>query len=290
VDFLTFIQTQKRILLDGAMGTLQEKRGLKPGGQNNLTNPRVVLEIHREYAQCGCDALITDTLTMNRIYIETHHVDVGVLEVNRAGAELARQAADNHQYVLGDISSTGQLLEPYGTYEESEFYQAFKEQAEILAEAGVDGFIIETMFDLREALCALRACKDNFLLPVIVSMAFATEEKGGRTIMGNSAEECARRITGIGADGIGANCGSLDPFQMGVVVSVLQSATSLPILAQPNAGKPQLADNVTLYEMDPTTFAAGIADCFRAGARLVGGCCGTSPDHIRAVASLLDEK
>lgn len=290
MDFLTFIQTQKRILLDGAMGTQQDNRGLNPSGQNNLTNPEVVLEIHREYAQCGCHALITNTLTMNRIYIETHHIDVGVREVNRAGAELARQAAGDDQYVLGDIGSTGQLLEPYGIYKESEFYNAFKEQAEILAEAGVDGFIIETMFDLREALCALRACRDNFSLPVIASMAFVTEAKGGRTIMGNSAEECARRITDGGADVVGANCGDLDPFQMGVVVSLLQSATSLPILAQPNAGKPELVDNVTAYEMDPTDFAAGIAECLRAGARLVGGCCGTSPEHIRAVASVLDEK
>jgi 5-methyltetrahydrofolate--homocysteine methyltransferase len=290
VDFLSFIQTHRRILLDGAMGTQFDNRGLKPGGENNIANPEVVLEIHREYAQCGCHALITNTLTMNRIYIETHHVDVGVLEVNRAGVELARQAADDHQYVLGDISSTGQLLEPYGTYEESEFYEAFKEQAEILAEAGVDGLIVETMFDLREALCALRACKDNFPLPVLVSMAFATEEKGGRTIMGNSAEECARRITDSGADVVGANCGDLDPFQMGVVVSLLQSATSLPIVAQPNAGKPELIDNVTVYEMESTTFAAGIAKCLRAGARLVGGCCGTSPEHIRAVGCVLDEK
>lgn len=289
MDFLTFIQTQKRILLDGAMGTQQDYRGLNPGGQNNLTNPEVVLEIHREYAQCGCHALITNTLTMNRIYIETHHIDVGVREVNRAGVELARQAAGDDQYVLGDISSTGQLLEPYGTYKESEFYNAFKEQAEILAGAGVDGFIIETMFDLRETLCALRACRDNFSLPVLASMAFMTEAKGGRTIMGNSAEECARMITDGGADVVGANCGDLDPFQLGAVVSLLRSATSLPILVQPNAGKPKLVDNVTVYEMDPRAFAAGIAECLRAGAGLVGGCCGTSPEHIRAVASLFDE-
>lgn len=289
MDLLAFIQTQKRILLDGAMGTQLSNRGMKPGGQSNLTNPEVVLEIHRAYALCGCHALITNTLTMNRIYIETHHVDVGVLQVNRTGVELARQAADNHQYVLGDISSTGQLLEPYGNYNESEFYDAFKEQAEMLAEAGVDGFIIETMFDLREALCALRACRDNFSLPVIVSMAFATEAKGGRTIMGNSAEECARRITDSGADVIGANCGDLDPFQTGVVVSLLRSVTSLPILAQPNAGRPELVDNVTLYGMDPTRFAAGIVKCLQAGARLVGGCCGTSPEHIRAVARVFNE-
>jgi len=227
---------------------------------------------------------------MNRIYIETHSVGVPVRDVNRAGAELARQAANNGQYVLGDISSTGQLLEPYGTYKESQFYDAFKEQAEILGEAGVDGFVIETMFDLREALCALRACKDNFSLPAIASIAFATEAKGGRTIMGNSAEDCAKSLADAGADVIGANCGDIDPAQMAVVVSLLKSATTLPILAQPNAGKPKLVDDKTVFEMTPAPFAAGIAECLRAGARLVGGCCGTTPEHIRAVAGVLGEK
>ena len=290
MNFSNFIQTHKAVLLDGAMGTQLDKCGLMSRGQTNLTNPEAVLKIHREYAQCGCHALITNTLTMNRIYIETHHVGVGVREVNRAGAELARQAAGENQYVLGDISSTGQLLEPYGTYKESEFYDAFKEQAEILVEAGVDGFIIETIFDLREALCALRACKNNFSLPVIVSMAFATETKGGRTIMGNSAEECARKLTDAGADVIGTNCGDLNPSQMALVVSLLGSATSLPILAQPNAGKPKLVDNLTVFDMAPTAFAAGIVKCLQAGARLVGGCCGTSPEHIRAVAKVLNEE
>ncbi len=290
MDLLNFMQTQKGILLDGAMGTELGRRGLMGAGQNNLVAPEAVLEIHREYARCGCHALITNTLTMNRIFIKTHDIGVDVREVNRAGAELARQAAGDHQYVLGDISSTGQLLEPYGTYKESEFYDAFREQAEVLAEAGVDGFIIETMFDLREALCALRACKDNFSLPVIVSMAFTTEAKGGRTIMGNSSEECAKALTDAGADIVGANCGDLDPAQMAIVVSLLRSATSLPILAQSNAGKPKLVDGATVFDMTPADFAAGIAKCLRAGARLVGGCCGTTPEHIRAVASLLDEK
>jgi 5-methyltetrahydrofolate--homocysteine methyltransferase len=259
-------------------------------GSNNLDAPQAVLEIHREYAKCGCHALTTNTLTMNRIYIETHNVGVEVRDVNCAGAKLARQAADSNQYVLGDISSTGQLLEPYGTYKESQFYDTFKEQADILAESGVDGFIIETMFDLREAICALRACKDNFQLPAIVSMAFATEEKGGRTIMGNSAEDCAKQLTQAGADTVGANCGSIDPAQMAVVVSLLNSATSLPILAQPNAGKPKLIDDKTVFGMAPAAFAAGIGECLYAGARLVGGCCGTTPEHIRAVADVLDKK
>lgn len=289
-DFLTFLHKQKTIVLDGAMGTELDKRGLMSRGRNNLDAPEAVLQIHQEYARSGCHALTTNTLTMNRIYIETHNVGVCVREVNRAGVELARQAAGSSLYVLGDISSTGQLLEPYGTYKESQFYDAFKEQAEILAQSGVDGFIIETMFDLREALCALRACKDNFSLPTIVSIAFATETRGARTIMGNSAEQCAKELTQAGADVIGANCGDLDPAQMAVVVSMFRSATTLPILAQPNAGRPKLLGEQTVFEMDPELFASGIGKCLQAGARLVGGCCGTTPQHIRAVAAMLDRE
>jgi 5-methyltetrahydrofolate--homocysteine methyltransferase len=290
MDLSEALKTKDIFLLDGAIGTELDKRGLMGRAGNNLDNPEVVLEIQREYAQCGCDAITTNTLTMNRIYIETHNIGVSVRDVNRAGAEIARQAVGKRQYVLGNMSSTGQLLEPYGTYKESQFYDAFKEQAEILAESGVDGFIIETMFDLREAMCALRACKDNFSLPVIVSIAFATETKGGRTMMGNSAEQCAKSLTGAGADVIGANCGDIDPAQMAVVVSLLKSATSLPVLAQPNAGKPKLVGNETVFDMEPEAFAQGITECLRAGASIVGGCCGTTPEHIRAVAGLLGKE
>ena len=283
------LRSENAILLDGAMGTQLGKRSSMVPGRGNLDAPEVVLEIHREYVQCGCHALTTNTLTMNRIYIETHNVGVSVRDVNKAGAELARQAAGSDQYVLGDMSSTGQLLEPYGTYKESQFCDAFNEQADILTEAGVDGFIIETMFDLREAMCALRACK-NYSLTAIVSIAFATEEKGGRTMMGDSAEQCAKSLTDAGADVVGANCGDLDPAQMAVVVSQLRSATTLPVLAQPNAGKPKLVGNETVFEMAPEPFAAGIAECLGAGARLVGGCCGTTPDHIRAVAEMLEQE
>jgi 5-methyltetrahydrofolate--homocysteine methyltransferase len=230
---------------DGAIGTELDKHGLMGRAGNNLDNPEVVLEIQREYARCGCHALTTNTLTMNRIYIETHNIDMSVRDVNRAGVELAKQAVNSRQFVLGDISSTGQLLEPYGNYKEQQFYDAFKEQAEILAEAGVDGFIIETMFDLREVLCALRACKDNFSLVVVASIAFATEEKGGRTMMGNSAEDCAKSLTDAGVDVVGANCGELSPSQMAVIVSMLKSATTVPILVQPNAGKPKLINDKT---------------------------------------------
>ena len=275
-------------MLDGAIGTELDKRGLMGRASNNLDAPEIVLQIQQEYARCGCDALTTNTLTMNRIFIETHNVNVSVKDVNKAGVELARQAADAGKYVLGDISSTGQMLEPYGTYKEQQFYDTYKEQAEILAEAGVDGFIIETVFDLREALCALKACKNNFELPAIVSIAFTTETKGARTIMGNTASECAKQLTDAGADVIGTNCGDLDPAQMAVVASLLKKETKIPILAQPNAGKPKLVGEKTIFNMEPELFAAGINKCLQAGACLIGGCCGTTTAHIRAVADLLN--
>jgi len=268
------------------MGTQLDKRGLMGRGRVNLDAPEAVLGIHREYADAGSYALTTNTLTMNRIFIETHDVGVSVREVNEAGVRLAKEAAGDKLFVLGDMCSTGQLLEPYGEYTEDQFYSTFKEQAEILAEGGVDAFIIETMFDLREALVALKACKDVGALPVIVSMAFATEANGGRTMMGNSAEECAKRLAESGADVVGANCGDLDPVQIASVVSVMHSATSLPILAQPNAGKPQLVGDRTVFDMAPEEFAAGVDQCIRAGACLVGGCCGTSPEHIRELGKI----
>ncbi len=142
---------------------------------------------------------------------------------------------------------------------------------------------------MREALCALRACKENFGLPVIACIAFQTDSKGGRTIMGDTAEQCARQLADAGADVIGANCGNLDPVQMSRVVALLKAATDRPIAAQPNAGRPRLVEDRTVFDMGPAPFAAGIAECIRAGARFVGGCCGTTPEHIRAVRRRVEE-
>ncbi len=287
MGFLSLLKTKSVILLDGAMGTELDKKGLMGRGRANLESPEAVLEIHQTYSQCGCDALTTNTLTMNRIYIETHNVDVSVEEVNRAGVQLADRATGCSQYVLGNMSATGQLLQPYGTYTETQFCGAFREQAGILADAGVDGFLIETMYDLREAVIALHACKEVSSLPAVVSIAFQTEDKGGRTMMGDTAEQCARQLTEAGADIVGANCGDLDPTQTAVVVGLFKDATDLPILVQPNAGRPRLVGEETVFDMAPGPFAEGIAECIRAGARIVGGCCGTSPAHIRAVAEMI---
>ena len=282
-----FIMSKDVILLDGAMGTRLDDFGLEMGGHNNITHPQIVQDIHKEYADCGCDILITNTLSMNRIYIETHQLDISVRDVNLTGAKLAKSAAGNHQYVLGDIGSTGKLLEPYGDLAKEGALNAFQEQAALLAEGGVDGFIIETMIDLREALCALQACKAVSALPIIASMSFANSQNGGHTVMGNSTQECAEALSEPGVIAIGANCGDLDPSQMASIIELLGKETSLPILCMPNAGIPKLVDDQTVFDMSPQSFTAGISECINAGVRLVGGCCGTSPEHIRALKSLV---
>ena len=290
MGLLDLIASQRTVVfLDGAMGTQLGQAGLEMGGQNNVSHPEAVLNVHRQYAGCGIDLLITNTLTMNRVNIESHKVAVDVREVNLAGATLAREAARNRQYVLGDISSTGKMLKPYGPLAEEDASAAFSEQSAVLAEGGVDGFIVETMFDLREALCAVRAIREVSDLPVIATMAFNTAENGGRTVMGNTAEECAQALSEEGACAVGANCGSLDPLEVAQVVTLMKAATSVPIVAQPNAGKGRLVDKRLVYDMRPAEFAAGIEECVRAGARLVGGCCGTSPAHIAAMVESMSE-
>lgn len=287
MDLLSFIKENKAVVLDGAMGTQLDKRGLMSRGRVNLDSPEAVMDVHREYIAAGSQAIITNTLTMNRIYIETHDVGVSLEEVNRAGVRIAREAAGDKVFVLGNMCSTGQMLEPYGDYTEQQFLDNFREQAQVLAAGGVDAFIIETMFDLAETVCAVRACKEVASIPVIVGMAFSTDANGGRTMMGNSAEDCARQLADAGADVVGANCGEIGPLEMASLAAIMRSAVSIPIMVEPNAGKPNLVDGKTVFDMGPDDFAAGVIECQKAGASLLGGCCGTSPAHIRALAALL---
>jgi 5-methyltetrahydrofolate--homocysteine methyltransferase len=280
---------RKTIFLDGAMGTQLGAAGLEMGGPTNLTHPEAVLDVHKRYSECGVDLLITNTLTMNRVNVESHNVGVDVRDVNLAGARLAKAAAHDGQYVLGDMSSTGKMLKPYGPLSEDDAYAAFREQAAILAEGGVDGLIIETMFDLREALCALRAAQEAGDLPIVASIAFNTVSNGGRTVMGDTASDCAQALAEAGACAVGANCGSLDPLELAEIVSMMRVATSLPIVAQPNAGRGRLVDKRLVFDMSPAHFAAGVEECARAGARIVGGCCGTSPAHIAAMVELVSQ-
>jgi len=287
MNLAEFIASQTPILLDGAMGTQLDAAGLEMGGQNCIHHPDAVLAVHESYVRAGSDLLITNTLTMNRISIETHKIGVDVRDVNRAGAKLAKATIRPGQYVLGDMSSTGQLLEPYGDYSEESFYQTFKEQAEVLLAGGVDGFIVETVMDLREALCAVQACRAVSDLPVLVTLSFQTVDKGGRTLMGNTASEAARSLAEAGATAVGTNCGELDPHETAMIIGMMREDVDIPLIAQPNAGKPRLVGSETVFDMTPEQFAAGISECMAAGARIIGGCCGTSPKHLEALARMI---
>lgn len=274
---------RRPIFLDGAMGTQLGEAGLSMGGQTNVTHPEAVQAVHQRYVESGADFLITNTLTMNRVNIEAHNIGVDVREVNLTGARLAKAAAGGDRYVLGDMSSTGKMLKPYGPLSEDEAYAAYAEQAAILAEGGVDGLIVETMIDLREAVCAVRAALEAAGLPVFATMAFNKVGNGGRTIMGNTAHDCAQALVEAGACVVGANCGSLAPLEVAEIVAMMREVTALPLVAQPNAGRPRVVDGVTSFDMSPADFVIGIRECHAAGARLLGGCCGTSPAHIQAM-------
>lgn len=287
MDFGKLIKTKKVVIFDGGMGTQLVLRGAPPGGASNLAAPETVMEVQRAYVDAGADAIITNTFCMNRPYVEKQGVGGDVAAINRAGAELARKAAGENVAVLGDIGPTGLMLEPVGNSTVEEMYEAFAEQARALAGGGVDAFIVETMMDVREAACAVRACRDNFSLPVVASMTYATVKDGGRTTMGNRAADCAAELRKAGADVVGINCGDLDPAEVAVVVESYRSAAELPVLVQPNAGKPRLNEQgETVYDMAPADFADWVAKCLDAGATLAGGCCGTTPEHIRAVAKM----
>ncbi len=289
MTFAELLNKKKVVMFDGGMGSLLARRGCDTSGLSNLHTPEAVIEIHKEYGNAGADVLITNTFTMNRISLESKGLDIDVEEVNLAGVKLARQAAEQGQLIFGDIGPTGQLLEPYGTYTEEQFYDNYAEKATILTEDKVDGMIIETFTDLREAVCALKACRDYSHLPFILSLAFSTTKNGGRTIMGSSVEEAARAAEEYGAIAVGANCGDLDPAGMAEITRLFKQNTNLPVMIQPNAGKPKLSGGETIYDMQPEEYADGVMKCIENGASIIGGCCGTTPEHLAAVASKVAE-
>lgn len=286
MNFKERIESGGILIFDGAMGTQLEQRGAPAGGESNLKAPEIVVQVQKAYVDAGSGAIIANTFCLCDIYAKSHKMDFDIVEANIKGVELARSAAGGNAMVMGDIGPTGQMLKPYGDFDEEQFYETFLAQAKILAKAGVDAFIIETMSDLKEAVCAVKACSKNFDIPVIASMTYSTERDGGRTVMGDRAGYCAAALAEAGAAVIGANCGELAPQQMATIIGSYRAAVDLPLLAQPNAGKPRIEGDVTVYDMGPAEFAEGIRTCIEAGARLVGGCCGTSPAHIKAVADM----
>lgn len=281
--FLDSVREERILIFDGAMGTQLEERGVHPGPEANTKTPDMVMDVHRAYIAAGADVLITNTLTANRLALGRSGEAENIFEYNTAGVKLCREVAGDMAYVAGDVGATGRFLEPYGDFTEKQFHEVFSEQAKILADAGADVIIIETMTDLNEAIVAIKACKSAVTIPVIASMSFDPGAAGYRTMMGNDVETCARRMVEAGADVIGSNCGGITTDEMAEVIAIIRGATSGPIIAEPNAGVPELIDGRARFNLGPDGFAEGAIKCVHAGAQLIGGCCGTRPEHIAAL-------
>ena len=271
-------------LLDGAMGTLLYERGVFVNVSYdalNLTDPDLVAGIHREYIEAGSEILETNSFGANRVRLSGFGLEERVREINLRAAEIARDAAGATAAVLGSIGPLGLGLAPSGPASEPEVREYFREQAESLAEGDVDGFALETFAELHELDAALGAVRSFSDLPVFAQVTFGTE---GLTSDGHDVETVARRLGESGAEVIGANC-SAGPPEMLEVVRRMAAVTATPLVAQPNAGLPQLVGGRRMYLSTPSFFARYAERMADAGARFLGGCCGTGPEHIRAVSA-----
>jgi 5-methyltetrahydrofolate--homocysteine methyltransferase len=286
---------ERVLLADGAMGTQLQQAGLESGGCGdawNLDQPDRILAIHRAYVAAGSDCLITNTFGGSRVMLTRYGEADRVAAINEAGARLAREAFGGKPgFVLGDIGPFGGLMEPYGEVPRSEVETAFREQALALVAGGVDAIIIETQTSLEELELAIDAARAAGAPAVIGSLAFdrMVDEWDVRTMMGVSPEQAAEFLTERGADVVALNCGTgVDMAMAAEVVRRYRAVTDLPIMAQPNAGNPELVNFEVVYRETPEQMAAGVAELVLAGARIVGGCCGSTPEHIRRFRAVLD--
>ena len=284
-------------LLDGAMGTQLIARGVEVGKCSdylNIESPDIIFEIHQAYFRAGSDAVLTNTFGANKFALGRHSLSDKVKEINTAAVKIARRAAGAGKYVLGDIGPSGDFLQPLGNLEAEELKDAFAEQAEALLAGGVDGFIIETETALDEMTIAVEAVKSvSRDLPVFVSFAFDRVAGDFRTMMGVDVKSAVTKMVSLGVDAVGFNCGtvSLDEYVelAKKFVSEIKALkkSRVVIFAEPNAGKPELADGRTVYKISPEDFAAAAEKIYSAGVNIIGGCCGTTPEHIRALAEML---
>ena len=287
---------QDLFLLDGAMGTQLLARGIEVGKCNDYLNielPDVVSDIHRSYFEAGSDAVITNTFGANKYALRRHGFAEEVIKINKAGAQIARRVAGQDKYVLGDIGPSGDFLEPLGGLKAQDLNEAYVQQANALVDGGVDGLIIETMTAIEEAAVAIEAVKSIVSdLPVFASMSFDKAGNDFKTMMGVDVEAAVEKIVSLEIDAVGFNCGTISlegyiELAEKFVSAVRAMSADVIIYAEPNAGKPELVDNQAVYRVSPEDFAAAIEKIYTAGVNVLGGCCGTSPAHIRATADKL---
>jgi len=275
------------LLSDGAWGTEMQRRGLAAGEVPdawNLSNPGQVEDVARAYVEAGSQVILTNTFRSNRISLAGTGLSGRVAELNRAGVRASRQAAAGRALVFASIGPSGKMLMA-GEVTEDGLLAAFEEQAAAQAEAGADALLVETMSDIAEARQALVAARKTGL-PVVVSFVFDTGKNKDRTMMGQTPEQAAKAMAEEGAAAVGANCGAgIERFAP--ICRRLKEACALPVWIKANAGLPELRDGQVCYPSSPDEFAGHVPALLEAGAGVVGGCCGTTPDFIRAVAKVL---
>ncbi|NLF39093.1 methionine synthase [bacterium] len=275
------------IILDGAWGTELARRGL-PSGECpekwNIDHPEKVAEIPAAYAASGAHIVLTNTFGGNRVKLDKSGLADKAHAINHAGASISRQACAGRAFVFASVGPTGEFLEPLGLTTKEQMEDVYREQIAALAAGGADGIVIETFTDLEEALCALRAARAvSATMPVAVSMTFDKGARGYATMMGVTPAQAAQALDAAGADIIGSNCGNgIDNIIE--IVAALRAHTAKPLWAKPNAGMPELIDGQTVFRQSPEQMAAKIPALIKAGASLIGGCCGTTPAHIKAIA------
>jgi 5-methyltetrahydrofolate--homocysteine methyltransferase len=281
---------KRTVLLDGGFGSELIRRGLTQGicpEGWNIEKPEIIQDVHKGYFEAGSDAVLTNSFGGSRIRLASHGVENRTYELNRAGADLAVQVKPNGKFVGGSVGPTGKFLKPHGKFTEEEFEEAYVEQARGLADGGVDFILIETQYDLREALCALRAVRRTVSLPTFVTLTFKPVPRGFFTLMGDSIARCVDVLGEEGVPVVGANC-TVGAPEMAELIKEMRSKTDLPLIAQANAGQPTVtSEGIATYTQTPEDYVASVPRLIENGANIIGGCCGTNDEHIRLMAGTL---
>lgn len=280
------------LVMSGAMGTVMQKYGSDLGGCLSnwiIEHPDTYKKLVNEYFQVGCHIVAGATSTANRISLAKFGLSEKVAVLNQGVIKIIKEIKPAHTFVAGNIGPSGKILKPWGALSPQELFEAYAEQAFFLAESGAEIINILTIYDLEEAVIALRAAQKVTSLPVIVSLAFDPTPQGFRTMMGNSPEGAAKRLAEEGADVIGANCGRINLAQITDILKLMRSACQKPLLAKPNAGSPHLEGGEEKYPAGPDQFAEYVEEWVKAGAQIVSACCGSGPAHIRKMVGKLKE-
>lgn len=277
------------VILDGATGSNLRAAGMPVGvcaEQWIYEHPQVILDLQRAYVEAGSQVLYAPTFSANRVGLGMHGLESQLGFLNRELVALAKEAAGGNALVAGDITTTGKILEPQGDTTYQELYDIYREQITVLAEAGVDLLVAETMLTVEETLVALDAAQSVCDLPVMCSL---TLQADGSAMYGGNAVEMVEALQEMGAAAVGLNC-SVGPDQLEAVVRSMKAAARVPLIVKPNAGMPDIdSQGHAHYSMGPSQFAESMKTLIESGARLVGGCCGTTPEHIRLLAQAVKD-